>query len=270
MILDTRRVARELLDAYDHARLIDPPSRRGPFAVADAYAVCAELVALRRARGERTVGRKIGFTNTGIWAEYGVDRPMWAHVYAGTVLRAPGGAATLSLAGMVAPRIEPEVVFGLAAPVEPGTTDPSELLRRIAWLAPGFEVVDCHFPGWRFTSADCTADFGLHARLAIGPPLAVAPGAADALVEQLARFTLALWRDGEVAATGGGANVLGSPLLALGYLVETLAAQGGEPLAAGEVVTTGTLTPALPIRPGETWRWEAAGIPLGGLALTLA
>ena len=41
-----------------------------------------------------------------------------------------------------------------------------------------------------------------------------------------------------------------------------------EPLAAGEIVTTGTLTAAMPIRPGEVWSSEYAGLPIDGLTLT--
>ncbi len=42
-----------------------------------------------------------------------------------------------------------------------------------------------------------------------------------------------------------------------------------EPLAAGEVITTGTLTAALPVRPGETWSSGYEGLP-GVTGLTLA
>ena len=50
----------------------------------------AEILRLRRARGERTLGRKIGFTNRNIWAEYGATAPIWAHVYDTTLMLAAG------------------------------------------------------------------------------------------------------------------------------------------------------------------------------------
>ena len=260
-------IATQLLAAYDNATLIEPPSRRGSFSMDEAYAVGERLVQRRQARGEQTVGRKIGFTNTTIWAEYGVDRPMWAHVYAGTVVNAPDGMAHISLAGTLAQRIEPEVVFGLAHDIAPDCTAPAALLEQIGWLALGFEIVDCHTPDWRFTSAECTADFGLHARLVIGQRVETA--SLHDLEAALARFTLTLYHDEQVADSGGGANVLGSPLQALSFLVATLAALGAEPLRAGEVVTTGTLTRALPIAPGQTWRSAAGGIALPGLSMQL-
>jgi 2-oxo-3-hexenedioate decarboxylase len=264
---DIETLAAQLLDAYDNGRLITPPSAHGSFTLADAYATGERLVALRRDRGEQTVGRKIGFTNTSIWAEYGVDRPLWAAMYASTSQDTDADTATVSLAGMVAPRIEPEIVFGLRRAVAPGITDLRELLDHIAWVAPGFEIVDCHFPEWRFTSADCAADFGLHARLVIGRHLAIDHASGAGLVEKLARFSVTLLRDDVEVATGGGAFVLGSPLYALRYLVETLGSQGAEPLAAGEIVTTGTLTPALPIKPGQRWQSVLDGLEPHGLSL---
>jgi 2-oxo-3-hexenedioate decarboxylase len=59
----------------------------------------------------------------------------------------------------------------------------------------------------------------------------------------------------------------GCPLLALGHLARTLHAQGAEPLAAGEVVTTGTLTPAFPITPGQIWSASIEGLDVAPLTL---
>jgi 2-oxo-3-hexenedioate decarboxylase len=65
-----------------------------------------------------------------------------------------------------------------------------------------------------------------------------------------------------------GANVLGSPLASLGYLVELLRKQPeAPPLRAGETITTGVLTDAHPVAPGETWRTEISGLPLRGLTI---
>ena len=66
---------------------------------------------------------------------------------------------------------------------------------------------------------------------------------------------------------GGGINVLGSPLSALRHFVEGLHAVSGERLRAGDVVTTGTVTRAFPVKAGERWSTEIAGLPLPGLAI---
>jgi len=40
------------------------------------------------------------------------------------------------------------------------------------------------------------------------------------------------------------------------------------PVQAGEIVTTGTLTAALPVSPGQTWTTVIEGIDLSGLSIT--
>lgn len=82
-------------------------------------------------------------------------------------------------------------------------------------------------------------------------------------------FTIALACAGIVGDRGRGANVLGSPLAAVAHLISLLATQPrATALQAGELVTTGTLTQALPIRAGETWGTALDGIGLPGLSVT--
>ena len=71
--------------------------------------------------------------------------------------------------------------------------------------------------------------------------------------------------------TGDGANVLDSPANALVHLREVLASQPlFPPLAAGEFVTTGTVTDAWPVATGETWTSDYGTLPVRGLTLTIA
>src|SRR6187431_3133880 len=116
---DYEAIAAEALAAMDGARQIAPFSARYPgLTLEDAYRVLARLCELRTARGERVIGRKIGFTNRTIWAEYGVYAPIWGFVFDATVeaLAPPRLAAKhpVTLALFAEPRIEPEIVFRLA------------------------------------------------------------------------------------------------------------------------------------------------------------
>lgn len=264
-----QRIARELLDAHDQVRLIDSIAARDPdFDLDAAYRVAAELMRTRRSRGSRPVGRKIGFTNRSIWALYGVDAPMWAHVYDDSVSYAQGGRAQVSLAGTVSPRIEPEIVFKLRAPIPVGCNDPEQLLRSAEWYAHSVEIVHSHFD-WKFKLADATADWACHARLVIGAPQAIRAEDIPALARALPVINAALLKGGVRQIEGVGANVLGSPAYALGFLADLLARQPFmQPLAAGEVVSTGTITDALPVRPGETWSTELGGLPLQHLTIS--
>ena len=112
----------DVLDHYDRAALwpADRPDR-GPAGLPAAYADALALRALRLARGERPVGYKVGFTNRTIWQRYGVFAPIWGPVW-NTTLTLCDGRGSVDLTGTVQPRIEPEVVFGIAATPPQGAT----------------------------------------------------------------------------------------------------------------------------------------------------
>jgi 2-oxo-3-hexenedioate decarboxylase len=195
---------------------------------------------------------------------------MWAHVWSHTVRFAENGRATLDLRAFVQPRIEPEVVFKLKAPVG-AADDPLAVLASTEWIAPGFEIVQSHFPDWKFKAADCTAAFGLHGVLVVGEPLMVTEQNSAALAAALPVCAVTLSRSGTVIDRGVGANVLDSPALALTHLARLIADQPQAPsLSAGEIVTTGTITDAWPVAPGETWSSDYGELGIMGLTLSFS
>ncbi|SRR5579871_3760614 len=266
---DHEAIAAEALAAIDDARQIAPFSARYPgLTLDDAYRISARLCALRTARGERVIGRKIGFTNRTIWAEYAVYAPMWGFVFDTTVhdLPPPRQAAQypFKLAPFAEPRIEPEIVFRLAAPPAPDM-DEAALFGCIDWVAQGFEIVQSVFPGWKFAPADTVIANGLHGALLLAPRHPAGFGSATEWVSNLAGFEIKLLRHGTVVDRGHAANVLDGPLSALRHLVGLLArGPVNSPLASGDVITTGTLTRACPISPGESWSTTLHGIELDG------
>ena len=149
---DHEAIAAEALASMDAARQIAPFSARYPgLTLDDAYRISARVCALRTARGERVIGRKIGFTNRTIWAEYGIYAPVWGFVFDTTMrdLPPPHQAAlhAITLAAFAEPRIEPEIVFRLAA---------APLIRR--------QIASPVLPARRSTSATS----GREARSAFG------------------------------------------------------------------------------------------------------
>jgi 2-oxo-3-hexenedioate decarboxylase len=255
-------IAKEVLAVLGTGRQLDPFSKVYPdFGLKDAYNVTATVRAGREARGERPIGRKIGFTNRTIWAEYGVYAPIWGYVYDNTVQDLTPEGLEVSLSGLAEPRIEPEIVFGLAAQPTSGM-DEQALIHCIDWIAHGFEIVQSIFPNWLFQASDTVAAYGLHGRLFIGPRHSAAARRKD-WARELSRFEVDLFRNGALVDHGAAANVLDGPLFALRHLAETLAQDEHSPaLIAGEIVTTGTLTRAFPVAAGEEWATGLTGIPL--------
>jgi 2-oxo-3-hexenedioate decarboxylase len=251
--LDLDAVAAEMQSAQDAVRQLRPfTDRWADFDLPAAYEVARRIHARRLAAGARSVGRKIGFTNANIWPQYGVYAPIWAHVYDTTVVMLEGAQASCPVAALAEPRIEPEIVFRFREAPIAGAT-PAQILAAVDWVAHGFEIVQSHFPAWKFRAPDTVADGSLHGRLFVGPPQPLAALGSDPLAA-LAAFTLALSCDGQPVDNGKGANVMGSPLAAIAHLMSVLAEQArGEDLRAGELVTTGTITAAWPVRAGQTW-----------------
>lgn len=262
--------AAALLAAYDDAHGLATLTGVDPsFALPEAYAVADEIRRLRIARGEQPLGYKIGFTNRGIWQRYGVFAPIWGPVWNTTVERVDGGATSVSLAPFVEPRLEPEIMFGFArAPV--AAMSVGELAACIDWVAHGYEIVDTHFSGWRFAAADTVADFALHARLFVGPRVAIerfGPAGRDAH-DALAALRVTLTCDGIDVEEGRGDIVLDGPLNALRLWVDAMALQPQRwPIVAGDIVTTGTITDAAPLVPGTRWQTRLSDSRLPGLTL---
>jgi len=259
--------AKELLDAAKHAGSIPTFTSRDPtFDMVQAYAIAGRVHRARVARGEKPVGRKIGFTNRRIWPEYQVYEPIWGHVYDTTVKYTHEPRTDLWLARLAEPRIEPEIVLHFNAP-PPVTHDEQALLDCIDWIAHGVEIVQSPFPAWRFKVQDTVAAGGLHGALVIGPPVPIAH--IPECARRLREFRVTLSRGGVIQADGTGADVLDSPLLAFAHLAQVLERLPEfTPVGAGEVVTTGTITPALPVKADETWSTALEGIPLPGLTIT--
>lgn len=266
--MDGAALAGELLAAWDGARLSSLPSEQpGGLSMADAFGVADRLRVARIARGERPLGYKIGFTNRSIWPRYNVFEPIWAPVWSSTLQLLAGEAASVSLTGLVQPRLEPEIVFGFAATPRAGM-DEKELAACLAWVAHGFEIVHTHFAGWRFTAPDTVADFSLHGRLLVGPRVPVS--SFERLGEELATLSLRLCCDGRDVDQGSGCNVLDGPLTALRLWVDAMAQRTPHwPIVAGNVVTTGTLTDAWPLSAGQLWQTVVSDARLAGLSLTV-
>src|SRR6202048_4347647 len=177
--INIQAFATEAFATLNTGRQISPfSSRLSSFHLEDAYRVTTAVRQMREARGEMPVGRKIGFTNRTIWAEYNVYEPIWGYVYNRTVHNLAEIGDTFSLVGLAEPRIEPEIVFKLAAAPAPGM-DEGALLANIDWVAHGFEIVQSIFPGWKFSAPDTVAGFGLHGALLIGPRHSIAADAKD-------------------------------------------------------------------------------------------
>jgi 2-oxo-3-hexenedioate decarboxylase len=240
-------------------------SSLGIFTLADAYRVIPLLRAAFEARGEKIIGRKIGFTNREMWKVHGVQAPIWGYCTDRSTCEL-NDTPVQRVKDFAEPRIEPEIIFGLCVAPSPGMNE-AALLDCIEWVSLGYEIVQSIFPDWKFTAPDTVAANGLHGALLIGTRHPISQRKTE-WQRELATFKVELCCDGKLGQVGGGALVLDSPLLALRHLVELLKDDPhNPPLCTGEIISTGTLTLAMPVRPGENWTTKPSGIPLEEIAL---
>jgi 2-oxo-3-hexenedioate decarboxylase len=222
-----------------------------------AYRVQNALVRRRLARGERLVGGKLGLTSRAKQIAMGVDEPLYGFVTSG--MAHPDGAR-LDLKEYIHPRVEPEIAFVLADPLEgPGVTT-DDVLAATRFVCPALDVIDSRYEGFSFKHLDAIADNASSAAFALGNDYS-APTA------DLALAGCVLEVDGKVVDSAAGAAVMGHPAAAVAFMANELGA-AGEYLQPGWVVLSGGLTAPVPLTPGRTVTATIAG--LGSVTLGTA
>jgi 2-keto-4-pentenoate hydratase len=273
---EARTLATELMSAYETGQMVThPPSARPDFDLNAAYEVEAELKQMRETAGARSVGRKVGYANKAVWRALKLGTLVWAHMYNDTVHNSENNSAVLSLPNRRSLKIEPEIVFGLKHPMIAQDLAAQSLAATAAleaadWLALGFEIIDCPYPDWKFQPSDFVASFGLHAALVIGERVPLLPDSIATVVVQLPQFKVRMSKNGEFVEEGSGKNSLKSPALCLAELGAAIGRRfPSEPLSAGEIVSSGTLTSGHLTDAGDSWTAEVEGIALPPLTLRI-
>jgi 2-keto-4-pentenoate hydratase len=237
-VTDTDALGRRLFEAYTAAEPVAPLSASHDLSMRDAYAVQTATLARRREAGARPVGYKLGFTNGTIQAQYGVTEPAHGRLLDDALLDTPVVASD----ELIEPRVEPELAFVTDEPLV-GEPAVHEVLAATRAVVPVIEVVDSRMDG-EFTATDAVADNALAARLRPGA------AAADPTATDWGFEAVQLRVDGLLRATGTGADVLGHPAEAVAWLAGSLA-ERDERIPAGALVSTGSLTEAVPVGSGN-------------------
>jgi 2-keto-4-pentenoate hydratase len=218
---------------------LDPALR--PRDRTEGYAIQAEL---ERTSSQKLFGWKIAATSEAGQKHINVPGPMAGRILAETVV-ADGGTA--SMAGNEMAVAEPEFAFRMGRDLPPRSSPygVAEVLDAVATLHPAIELPDSRYVDFvNAGEAQIVADNACAHLFVLGQPTTANWRALD-LVEERPVTTL---RGKQYV--GHGKNVLGDPRVALTWLANELR-QLGATLRAGEVVTTGTCHPPLPIQAGD-------------------
>jgi 2-keto-4-pentenoate hydratase len=199
--------------------LVQPPDRAAAYAVQDAT-----LAAIGPARAWK-VGAKAPDAEPNC-----APLPTSGVLASGVELRGPPWAMR---------GIEVEVAVRLASDLAPDSPDVdlARLLAAIDCVLPAIEVVETRLADWRQSDPLAQlADLQTHGALVLGPPSALAPADLD-----LRGVQAYLAFDRQPVASTRGANTAADVWRLLGWLAWHCV-QRGQPLRAGDVVTTGSCT----------------------------
>jgi len=245
-----RRALGEALHQAMRARAVVEPltSRFSDITIEDAYHISRRMLECRLAEGERLVGKKIGVTSPAVQNMLGVHQPDFGYLTDAMVFEGEMPISRL----LIQPRAEGEIAFRLARALKgPGVT-PEEVLAATLTVHPCFEVVDSRIRDWKIRIQDTIADNASSGLFVIGP--GVSPQGLD-----LIGCRMVVTKNGKFLSEGRGAAALGSPLLSVAWLANTLGAFGVT-LEAGEIILSGSLVPLEPVSAGDHMHVSIEGI----------
>lgn len=245
------KIAETLLGAYASRQPVEPLTQTYEgLTLADAYEI--QLLQIRRwlDGGAQVKGHKVGLTSAAMQRQFGVSQPDYGHLLDNMFWLEH---EAIPVSRFLQPRVEPEMAFVLARTLQgPGVTV-AEAIGAVAFMLPALELIDSRIRDWKIGLADTIADNASSGGVVLGST----PVPLSRVDLRLVGCTL--HKNGELAGTGAGGAVLGSPLTALVWLANTVGGQGVA-LEAGQVILPGSVTASIPVGPGDSVTATFAGL----------
>src|SRR6201996_7449235 len=261
-MLDNDKIAAAAKTLSDHWRAgtkcesLDASIR--PRDRAEGYAVQA---AIAKQSNSQLFGWKIAATSEAGQKHINVSGPIAGRIFTQTVV-ADGGTASMKGNEMRVGEAEFAFRFARDLPPRAGAYSVAEVLEAVGTLHPAIEIPDSRFADFVSAGeAQLIADNACAHLFVLG-----AATSADWRLRDLIEEKPVITMRGQ-KFVGHGKNVLGDPRIALAWLANELR-ELGITLRAGEVVTTGTCHPPLPIASGD--RMEADFGVLGKVSVGFA
>jgi 2-keto-4-pentenoate hydratase len=214
----------------DRRREPGPSLDIGKLTIQEAYRIQKQVIEHRILDGERPVGYKVGCTSKAIRAQFGLLEPVIGRIMAPHLF---SDGARLRLDEFVDCAVEPEFVFRIGTDITQNFLSSREVVTAIDYISPGIEIHNYLFRYGTPTSQELIASNAIHAGLVVGSQR-VNPRGLDLDLEGFGIYV-----DGELEASGIGAEIMGGPLISLRWLATKLLDQG-EVLRQGDLVIPGS------------------------------
>lgn len=236
-------IADELAEAEKNRSTVPLLTARHPgMTVEDSYAVQNEWRRRSIASGRRPVGRKIGLTSKVMQVATGITEPDYGVIFADQVYE---NGSVIEHARFSNVRIEMELAFVLAEPLEGPDATIFDVLRATEYVVPALEILSSRIEMEGRTIVDTISDnAALGGMVYGGNPVRV--GEVD-----LRWVSALLYRNEVIEESGVAAAVLNHPAAGVAWLANKLA-QHGDRLEAGEIVLAGSFTRPMWVHAGDT------------------
>jgi 2-keto-4-pentenoate hydratase len=234
---------------------IQPFSETGDITrVEDAYAVQAKWTAMREARGEKVVGRKIGLTSLAIQKQLNVSEPDYGNLWQSSYYETVNNRAEVPASEHLQPRMEGEIAFLIGRPLQGPHITPQEVLAATDAMALVVEIVASRIADWKIKLVDTIADNASYGGFVLGT------WDSKLRTEDLRLLGMTINKNGVPAAEGVGAAAMGHPAASVAWLANKLS-EFGVSLQPGDVVLSGGITPMTPVVAGDVFNISLTGQP---------
>jgi len=212
-----------------------------PVDIADGYNV---QDAFRRLWPHKLAGWKIGATALEVQAKFEISEPFAGPFFGEDVYTSPARPEAARFPHLC---LESEFAFRFdrSIPTRESRYGRKEILEAIGCLLPAIEIVGPRFDSLLFGRAPMAiADCALNSGFVFGAPVM------NWRDVDLASHLVELHIDGQFAAQGTGAKVLGNPLTVLDWAVNHLN-ERRIAIEAGQIISTGTVTGLIHVKQGQ-------------------
>tara|TARA_R110002096_G_scaffold194791_17_gene377273 strand:+ start:5248 stop:6042 length:795 start_codon:yes stop_codon:yes gene_type:complete len=217
----------------------------------EALDVQWEIRRRKEARGNKTIGMKMGLTSIAKMRQMGVETPCYG--FLSDYFSCPDGAA-IKMSELIHPKVEAEIAFVTNKELSGPGCHIGNVLSATDFVIPAVEIIDSRYKDFKFDVLSVIADNSSSSRFVTG--------GRSRNVDELDLKTLGvvMEKNGEVVELAAGAAVVGHPAASVAMLVNLLA-ERGEVLPAGSFVMTGGMTAAVAVEAGDcvTVRYQDLG-----------
>jgi len=246
-----KQYATQLLTAEKTMQSIIPLTESdASLSIKDAYEIQLETVKMKLDEGRHVVGKKVGLTSVAMQKMLNVDEPDYGHLLDDMVFE---NEAIVEVTSMLSPKIEAEIGFVLGEDLVGPNVTFLDVMMATDYIVPTIEVIDSRIEDWRIQLIDTVADNGSSAKVIVGHEKKKVNEV------DLRTASMALYKNGELHATGAGAAALGHPAHAIAWLANKLH-DFGITLKKGELILPGALSAAVAVNAGDSIEAKFGGI----------